>query len=122
MELPAIMCNMYGNYLCSAAFQSCSVAQRLQMLEITSQHLCQIATDKWGTHALQALISLVCTNEEQNLLMPSLREHVVELSCDPNGAHVVQRTLISFGTSCTDLVLEEVARCLTVVAHNAHGL
>lgn len=43
-ELPDIMCNLspaqgresrlwvrYGNYLCSAAFQSCSVAQRLRM-------------------------------------------------------------------------------------------
>jgi len=121
-DLPDIMRNMYGNYLCSAAFQACSVAQRLRMLEMTSKHLRAVATDKWGTHALQALISLVCTSEEQSLLMPPLQEHVIELSCDPNGAHVVQRALISFGSPCPDLLLQEVARCVTTVAHNPHGL
>lgn len=122
MELPEIMCNMYGNYLCSASFQACSVAQRLRMLEIMSKNLHTVATDKWGTHALQALISLLCTPEEQDLLMPSLRDHFVELSCDPNGAHVVQRALISFGTPCPELLLQEVVRCLRVVAHSPSGL
>eukprot|EP00931_Biecheleriopsis_adriatica_P003913 TRINITY_DN105661_c0_g1_i1.p1 TRINITY_DN105661_c0_g1~~TRINITY_DN105661_c0_g1_i1.p1 ORF type:complete len:743 (+),score=150.29 TRINITY_DN105661_c0_g1_i1:121-2349(+) len=121
-ELPEIMCNMYGNYLCSAAFQSCSVYQRLRMLEITSQHLRTIAKDKWGTHALQSLLSLVCTVEEQGLLLPSLQEHAVELSCDQHGTHVVQRALISFGTPCPDLLLQELLRTLCVVAHNPHGL
>mmetsp|Transcript_44695 Transcript_44695/g.112374 ORF Transcript_44695/g.112374 Transcript_44695/m.112374 type:complete len:737 (-) Transcript_44695:21-2231(-) len=122
MELPDIMCNMYGNYLCSASFQACSVSQRMRMLEIAAFNLRTVAIDKWGTHALQSLISLVCTAEEQALLMPALREHIIELSCDPNGAHVVQRALISFGEPCPDSILQEIASCLRVVAHNPHGL
>lgn len=92
------------------------------MLEIAAFNLRTVAMDKWGTHALQALISLVCTAEEQALLMPPLREHIIELSCDPNGAHVVQRALISFGEPCPDSILQEIASCLRVVAHNPHGL
>lgn len=121
-ELPDIMCNMYGNYLCSAAFQACSVAQRLRMLDIASRHLRAVATDRWGTHALQSLIGLVCTSQEQELLLPALQEHVVELSCDPNGAHAVQRALVSFGVPCPEPILREVTRCLCTVAHNPHGL
>jgi len=121
-DLPDIMCNMYGNYLCSAAFQACSVAQRLRMLEIASRHLRSIATDRWGTHALQSLISLVCTEEEQELLTSALQEHVVELSCDPNGAHVVQRALIGLGMPCPEPILREVTQCLRRVADNPHGL
>merc|ERR1719454_1850811 len=62
LELPLLMCDMYGNYLCSAAFQACSVGQRQRMLEVAAQHFHSIATDKWGAHPLQALISLICTN------------------------------------------------------------
>eukprot|EP00913_Durusdinium_trenchii_P028839 g27041.t1 len=99
-ELPEIMCNMYGNYLCSAAFQSCSVAQRLRMLEISSRNLLMIAKDRWGTHAMQSLLSLVCTNDEQRILLLALKEHAVELSLDQHGSHVVQRAIISLGTPC----------------------
>lgn len=121
-ELPEIMCNMYGNYLCSAAFQSCSVAQRLRMLEITSRHLLTIGKDKWGTHALQSLLSLVCTNDEQKLLLPALKEHAVELSCDQHGTHVMQRAIVSFGTPCPDVLLHRLAANLRKVAYNSHGL
>jgi len=121
-ELPDIMCNMYGNYLCSAAFQACSVSQRMQMLATASRHLHVVATDRWGTHALQALISLVCTTEEQNVLVPALQENLVELSCDANGAHVVQRALVSLGAPCPDELLYEVARGIRLVACSQHGL
>lgn len=121
-ELPEIMCNMYGNYLCSAAFQSCSVSQRLRMLEITSRNLCTIAKDKWGTHALQSLLSLVCTADEQNLLLPAFEENIVELSCDQHGSHVVTRALMSFGTPCPASLLERLMRSISVVSQNQHGL
>lgn len=122
VDLPELMCHMYGNYLCSASFQACSVGQRMSMLKVALQHLPSVATDKWGTHAMQSLISLVCTEDEGNLLIPALREHIVELSCDLNGAHVVQRALMSFGDLCPDSVLEQVAMSLRIVAHSPHGL
>lgn len=121
-DLPNIMCNVYGNYLCSASFQACSVAQRLHMIHIASRHLRRIATDKWGTHALQALISLVCTTEEQALLIPALQHHIVELSRDSNGAHVVQRALLGLGASCPDVILSQVCQNVVVIASSPHGL
>merc|ERR1719440_2504708 len=55
VELPSIMCDMYGNYLCSAAFPACSLAQRQRMLELATSNLKEVATDRWGTYSLQAL-------------------------------------------------------------------
>lgn len=121
-ELPEIMCNMYGNYLCSAAFQSCSVAQRLRMLEISSRNLLMIAKDRWGTHAMQSLLSLVCTNDEQRILLLALKEHAVELSLDQHGSHVVQRAIISLGTPCPDALLHDLTLALWKVAYSPHGL
>ena len=59
---------------------------------------------------------LVCTDEEQKLLLPSLVEHLVELSCDQHGTHVVQRALMSFGLQCPDVLLHELASNLRKAA------
>jgi len=121
-ELPTLMCDTYGNHVCSAAFQACSVGQRQRMLEVASHHLHGIAINKCGTHALQALISHVCTVDEQRLMVPALLEHLHSLSCDPNGVHVIQRVLISFGGPCADMVIREVVRHLHILVHNPQGL
>jgi hypothetical protein len=122
VELPSLMCDTYGNYLCSAAFQACSVAQRQRFMEIVSRCFCAVATDKWGTHALQALIGLICTSTEQTTLLLAVRVHVVELSCDANGVHVVQRALVSVGGPLADIILEEAMAHIETLADNQYGL
>jgi len=130
-ELIALMCNMYGNYLCSLAFQACSMAQRQRMLEIVCAptRFLWIGKDKWGTHALQALISLACTPRDEELLLDALRRSVPELSCDSNGMHVVQRAFQNCIireqreiSNFAPTIITEVARYLHTVAHNPHGL
>jgi hypothetical protein len=122
VELPSIMCDMYGNYLCSAAFQACSVTQRKRMLEIATGHLREIATDRWGTHSLQALIGFICTSEEQDLLLYSLRDNIVELSRDANGVHTIQRSMTSFWAPFMAIIVQEVIHDIQAFAHNPHSL
>lgn len=121
-SLPEIMCNMYGNYLCSSAFQACSVSQRLRMLEISCRSLCYVAKDRWGTHAVQSLLSLLCTKEEMSILTPAIKEHIVELCCHQHGSHVMVRALVSLGVPCPDVVISRIAGNMRAIAHNPHGL
>ena len=84
-EIAAMMCDSYGNYLCSAAFQACSPKQRKRMLEKLAPRVGHIACDKRGTHALQAFIGLLQLEEEQRQLMMAIKGQIIELSMDPNG-------------------------------------
>merc|ERR1712039_277856 len=81
-----------------------------------------IACDKRGTHALQALVGLLNTVEEQELLMRAIKNNVIELCMDPNGTHVVQRLLFCFVPSCTDWIYRPVVDSLVEVAHHPYGL
>mmetsp|Transcript_113473 Transcript_113473/g.316014 ORF Transcript_113473/g.316014 Transcript_113473/m.316014 type:complete len:843 (-) Transcript_113473:723-3251(-) len=121
-DVAQLMCDAYGNYLCSVAFQACSVRQRQRMLEKLAPRVSAIARDKRGTHALQALIGLLSTLEEQEQLMSALKGHVLELCMDPNGTHVVQRLLFCFMPPCTDLIYYPVVDKLVEVAHHPYGL
>eukprot|EP00927_Polykrikos_kofoidii_P072182 TRINITY_DN6832_c0_g1_i1.p1 TRINITY_DN6832_c0_g1~~TRINITY_DN6832_c0_g1_i1.p1 ORF type:complete len:458 (-),score=63.03 TRINITY_DN6832_c0_g1_i1:143-1516(-) len=109
-DLRRIMCDRYGNYLCSAAFQSCSMGQRKRMVLIATFHFPMIAKDRWGTHALQALIGLVCSPEEQDILLEAIRSHAVELSRDTNGVRILQRVVQSFGVTFEDAIRDEMSR------------
>lgn len=125
-ELPTLMCDMYGNYLCSAAFPVCSLVQRQRMLESAMRNVKQIATDKWGTYSLQALIGLICTREEQDVLGRALSENLVELTCDQNGVHSVQKSFQCFKQNSEakliEVIVPEVLRNLHTFATNPHGL
>lgn len=121
-ELPGLMCHTYGNYLCSAAFQACSVLQRRGMLDRALQHVRALAKDKRGTHALQSLIGFICTQDEQELLVQRLQGNLAELSCDCHGTHVVQRALLSLGGPFYEAVLHEVATSIYTMAHHPHGV
>jgi len=121
-DVPHLMCDAYGNYLCSVAFQACSVLQRMRMLERVAPTIATIACDKRGTHALQALIGLLSTDEEQRLLMSAASAHVIKLCMDPNGTHVVQRVLFCFKPHLTEWIYVPVAKNLVEVAYHPYGL
>lgn len=121
-DIVHLMCDSYGNYLCSVAFQACSLWQRKRMLEKLAPRVATIACDKRGTHALQALIGLLSTPQEQEILMSAVKSHVIELCMDPNGTHVVQRLLFCFMPPCTDWIYYPVVNNLVEVAHHPYGL
>jgi len=121
-DIAQLMCDPYGNYLCSVAFQACSMRQRKRMLEKLAPKIAAIACDKRGTHALQALIGLLSTADEQDLLMHAIKSHLIELCMDPNGTHVVQRLLFCFMPPCIDWIYCLVVKHLVEVAHHPYGL
>lgn len=121
-DIATLICDAYGNYLCSAAFQATSLAQRRRMLERIGPRLATIACDKRGTHALQALIGLLSSEDEQEILVRSIEPHVLQLCMDPNGTHVVQRLLSCFTQTLTDWIYGPVVQSLAEVAHHPHGL
>lgn len=92
------------------------------MLEASLRNVLTIAKDQWGTHAMQALVGLVCSREEQALLLPVLERHLDELGCDVHGAHVVQRALVSIGTPLPEVILRRLVQCLPSLAHSPHGI
>jgi len=121
-DIATLMCDAYGNYLCSTAFQQCWAAQRRRMLERMAPSVAAIARDKRGTHALQALIGQLATLQEQEALMQAVRSHVIDLSMDSNGTHVVQRLLLTFKPQLTDLIYGPIVHNLVEVAHHPYGL
>eukprot|EP00397_Hematodinium_sp_SG-2012_P015244 GEMP01015520.1.p1 GENE.GEMP01015520.1~~GEMP01015520.1.p1 ORF type:complete len:709 (+),score=139.32 GEMP01015520.1:59-2185(+) len=125
-DISSMMCDAYGNYLCASAFQLCSSSQRLRMLEKLVPKLTVISCDKRGTHALQSLIGLLSTDEEQNLLFNAFDKNLIVLCLNPYGTHVVQRLLMCCqedrGHHQAAMVIDHIVKHFTSVSQNPHGL
>jgi hypothetical protein len=98
------------------------VQQRKRLLEKLSPRVAATACDKRGTHALQALIGLLATPDEQEILTQAIRPHVIELCMDANGTHVVQRLLFCFMPPFSDFIYMPVIDRMVEVAHHPYGL
>eukprot|EP00742_Colponemidia_sp_Colp-10_P000746 GILJ01000810.1.p1 GENE.GILJ01000810.1~~GILJ01000810.1.p1 ORF type:complete len:1060 (+),score=180.51 GILJ01000810.1:230-3409(+) len=117
-----LMTDSYGNYMCQRMFQSCSANQRLQLLQTMSPRMVDVACDRRGTHALQTLIELVNMQEEEQVLIDSLTGHVITLSMNAQGTHVVQRILLCLRESSCYFIFEPVLDNMLDIGHSAHGL
>lgn len=137
-----LMTNQFGNYLIQKLFDQISSTQRLQLLKncrirylksnendesaVDSSHendLIKIALDSHGTRALQRLIEVVSTQDETDLIITSCKNHIVQLSRDLNGNHVVQKMLTQFNKTPSNVQFifdSATENCLQIATHR-HG-
>lgn len=129
--LPTLMCDKYANYLCSEVFSACDHEFRKRMLDRIAPRLAQIASDKRGTHALQALIQVLGDNmkddpantrEEQLKFVEALSVDLVHVAKDPNGTHAIQKTIQCFHYPSTSMVFEQAIENFMELANHPHGL
>ncbi|OMJ84094.1 hypothetical protein SteCoe_14846 [Stentor coeruleus] len=94
-NMPELMVDLYGNYLCQTLFHTCSADQRLLLLNALKGSLVSIAYHPRGTHALQNLIAMTNLKEEENIYREEYKQKIISMSKDVNASHVVQKLLMN---------------------------
>ena len=92
-EIIDLMCDNYGNYFMQKIITKCNLNQRIFLYEkLRAEHkFIFIANDIAGTHCLQALIGNMKSEKEEKIIRDNLINHLLELSCNINSTHVVQK-------------------------------
>lgn len=117
-----LMCDAYGNYLCSAAFEMTQGEQRHRMLLKLAPRMLEIACDRRGTHALQSLIRILKSSEEQDVVMEAVHACIFEMAMNCNGTHVVQSLVVQFHVGCRRKIYKAIEQRFMEVAQHAYGL
>lgn len=121
LKVVELMMDPFGNYLAQKLFQKVSVDQRLILVKNASPEFIRIALDPHGTRALQTLIDCISTHEEAKILIGSLAQHIVSLSRDLNGNHVVQKCLQKLKAEENQFIFNALAKYCVEVATHRHG-
>ena len=53
---------------------------------------------------MQSLIQLINMQEEEETLQEALQEHIINLSFDPNGTHVLQKVILTVKVDKLDYI------------------
>ena len=96
-EIPNIMMDKNGNYLCSDLFKACTAFQRISILKEIYNLFDTIATHEYGTHPTQTLIELAKTQEEIMLITSALADNnkMLNVAFNPNGSYVIQKIIMN---------------------------
>ena len=89
-----IMCLEYGNYFMQKLIKYLNVQQRLIIYQILDDIFLNIATDKNGTHVIQALIDEIHTPLEQLYMDKLLNKDMLLLFNDENGYHIIMKIIL----------------------------
>lgn len=121
MKIVELMTDPFGNYLIQKLFENVSSDQRLILVKNAAPEFIRIALDPHGTRALQKLVECVDTKEESRLIISSLSPHIVPLSRDLNGNHVVQKCLQKLKAEDNQFIFDTASEHCNEIATHRHG-
>ncbi|KAL6940732.1 hypothetical protein ACO0QE_004645 [Hanseniaspora vineae] len=116
-----LMVDSFGNYLIQKLLEISSQEQKLEIVTIAAPDIWKISFDPHGTRALQKLVECITTLKEVEIIQESLKGHIVELSKDLNGNHVVQKLLTKLRTEDSEFIFQECCQSTMEIATQRHG-
>lgn len=120
-KIVELMVDPFGNYLVQKLFESVSASQRLVLIRCAAPEFIRIALDPHGTRALQKLVEQVLSSKEAQYIIDSLSPHVVSLSRDLNGNHVVQKCLQRLNPADNQFIFDTASQSCAEIATHRHG-
>lgn len=121
LKIVELMIDPFGNYLIQKLFENVNVDQRIILVKNAASDFIRIALDPHGTRALQKLIECVSTDEESTLIIHNLSPHIVSLSRDLNGNHVVQKCLQKLNPKDNQFIFDIASLNCNEIATHRHG-
>jgi hypothetical protein len=121
-KISELMVDVYGNYLLQKLVVSCSPNQRIFILKNISPDFYFIACHNCGTHALQALIDVVNSPEEIDLIREAMKDYIYDLSIDNNGTHVIQKIFTKFDEDMRKHINYIILENLANLCNDANGI
>ena len=121
LKIVELMVDPFGNYLIQKLFEHALVDERLILVRNAAPEFVKVALDPHGTRALQTLIECITVDEEYQLVILLLRPHIVNLSRDLNGNHVVQKCLQKFSAKDNQFIFDIALTHCNEIATHRHG-
>lgn len=107
-KIPSIMTDSYANYFCQRFFSILSLDKKNRFISIIAENIEYISTSKIGTYSLQSLIEQITLEEEQLIILNSLKGKVFFLCIDEKGVHVIEKIICCFNEKNLDDIFNTI--------------
>lgn len=116
-----LMCSEHANYFIQKLLQKLAFKQRLYVFQLIEQNFIQICKDPSGTHAIQGLISVINTEIEEKILENLLQPHLLELFCNKDTHHIIQKIILDFPEPKRAYINEFILENIDEICLNEYG-
>jgi hypothetical protein len=82
----------------------------------------EIACNNSGTHALQSLIEMTNMPGEEDLIKESVKDHILKLSLDVNGTHVIQKVISCIPEKDREFINKTVLENISKLIFDSNGI
>ena len=89
-----IMCLDFGNYFIQKLIKYLNIQEKLSIYQIIEKDFLNIATDRRGTHSIQALIDSIQNPLEHFYLYKLLSKNMLLLFNNENGYHIMMKLIM----------------------------
>lgn len=93
----------------------------LEVIKIIGDEFCKLGLSPHGTRVIQKLIENLRNEEIMTLFNTYLEEHLIELSKDANGNHIIQKYLYTIKYPENQFVYDILTANLYEIATDKHG-
>lgn len=111
----------FGNYLIQKLIEFLDNEKVSEVIKIIGDEFLNLGLSPHGTRVIQKLIENLRNKEIMELYNIKLEEHLIELSKDANGNHIIQKYLYTIKYPENQFVYDILTTNLHEIATDKHG-
>ena len=122
-QVDSLLLDPYANYFCLKIFYFLNFNDRIVFLKKISPILDVLCVNKIATYPIQCIIEQLISDEEKNIIVNSLKKHLMKLCFYVYGAHVIEKLIINFGyEKHLENILNFISENFLFLSNNSNGL
>ena len=121
-EIIDLMCDNYGNYFLQQLILKCNLRQRLYLYDKLKNNFIEIANDIAGTHCIQALIDVISSEKEKDILKKNIENNLMKLSININSTHVLQKIISTLSEDDREYINTFISNNFIFLCKDVNGI
>lgn len=121
-NLVDLSCDHFAHFAVEKLMSLCNEDQILTLLTTYGNSLGQVACQKHGSFAVQALVDRLSTPEHYATLAQTLQDDIVRVMTHPSGHFVILRVLERFPVPATKFIDDAIEHSCQIIGNDHHGL
>jgi hypothetical protein len=121
-QINHLLLDPYANYFIIKLFFILDNSDKLNFLTQITKNITNLCINKISTYPIQCIIEHITTKQTQELIINSVKNHLMKITLDIYGTHVLEKVLDNYDYELIQPISKFIVDNFLFLANNANGL
>ena len=121
-QINHLLLDPYANYFVIKLFFCLDNSDKLNFLTQITKNITNLCVNKISTYPIQCIIEHIATKQTQELIINSVKNHLMKITLDIYGTHVLEKILDKYDYDLIQPISKFIVDNFLFLANNANGL